>query len=355
MVAIKSREAERFLARRPEHIFLCLLFGTDVGLVAERARQILARAVEDPKDPFQVIRLSGDALAADPLRLADEANTIPLFGGRRAIQIDALGKSFIDAIEPLFSAPPRDCTIIIAAGALKKESALRKLCEREKNAAAIECYLDAQADIGRLIEEEAAAASLSITPEAKAHLAALLGENRLVTRSEIEKLVLYARDFGTIGVDHVEAIVSEASSRTLDAALDAAFTGRISDLEVEVRKVASDRGDLRPLLSVAIGRAVELHRLRAARDLRSSAPGSPEDAAANFSPPKFGQLNPWLRERLEKQARLLSTARLETLIGVLAEAAAEARRESKLAEPLVVRALWKVASAARQGNRGHGP
>jgi DNA polymerase-3 subunit delta len=348
MVAIKTRDAERFLAKLPEHIFLYLVFGTDAGLVAERARLILSRAVEDPKDPFQLLRISGDDLAADPLRLADEANTIPLFGGRRAIHIDARGKAFVSAIESVVSVPPRDCTIVVAAGALKKEAALRKLFEREKYAAAIECYPDAGADIGRLIEEEAAAAGLSIAPEAKTHLASLLGENRLVTRSEIEKLVLYARGAGQIGLDHVDAIVSEASSRTLDAALDAAFTGKFSDLEAEVQRVATDYGDVRPLLSVAIRHAVDLHRSRAALDSRDGAPGgSGEGSGASAAPFNFRR-----REMFEKQARAFSAARLEGVIAILAEAAAEARREPKLAEPIVMRALWKVASAARQGARG---
>jgi DNA polymerase-3 subunit delta len=137
MVAVKSHEAERFLARPPPHIYLYLVFGTDAGLVAERARKIVSRAVDDPKDPFQLVRIGGDELANDPARLADEANTIPLFGGRRAIWIEAQGKAFVAAFEPVLGAPPRDCTIVIEAGALKKDAPLRTLCERESNAAAI--------------------------------------------------------------------------------------------------------------------------------------------------------------------------------------------------------------------------
>ena len=63
---------------------------------------------------FNCLRLAGDDLAADPLRLADEAShTVPLFGGRRAIWIDAQGKSFIAALEPIINAPPSDCTIVV--------------------------------------------------------------------------------------------------------------------------------------------------------------------------------------------------------------------------------------------------
>ncbi|MGH6800009.1 MAG: DNA polymerase III subunit delta, partial [Methylocella sp.] len=189
MVAVKSHEAERFLARPPLHIYLYLVFGTDAGLVAERARTIVARAVDDLKDPFQFVRIGGDELANDPARLADEANTIPMFGSRRAILIEAQGKTFVAAFEPFLGAPPRDCTIVIEAGALKKDAPLRTLCERAKNAAAIQCYPDSEMDIAQLIDAEVSAAGLSIAPDAKAFLVSQLGQDRLSTRSELEKLV----------------------------------------------------------------------------------------------------------------------------------------------------------------------
>ncbi|MGB6656245.1 MAG: DNA polymerase III subunit delta, partial [Methylovirgula sp.] len=75
MVAVKASEVERFLKRPPAKIVVYLLFGADAGLVAERAQKVVARNIDDLKDPFQFLRLSGDDLAADPLRLADEANT----------------------------------------------------------------------------------------------------------------------------------------------------------------------------------------------------------------------------------------------------------------------------------------
>jgi DNA polymerase-3 subunit delta len=342
MVAIRSRDADRFLAECPSHIFFWLVFGTDAGLVAERSRLILSRAVEDPKDPFQLLRISGDDLAADPLRLADEANTVPLFGGRRAIHVDAQGRLFTSALEPVLAAPPRDCTIVVSAGALKKEAALRKLCEREKIAAAIECYPDSEDDVSRLIAAETSAARLSITSEAKARLVSLLGEDRLVTRSEIEKLILYARGDGEIGLDHVEAVVSEASRSALDAALDAVFTGSFSRIESEARRVASEYGDLRPLVAVALAHALELHRTRAA-------PDAPAGAGVGVARPAFVDFR--RRDMVERHLRIFSVVRLESVIATLAEVTFAVRREPKLAFPLVMRALWKVAAAARQGTR----
>ena len=235
MVAVKNHEADRFLARPAPHIYLYLVFGTDAGLAAERAQKIIKGAIDDPKDPFQLVRIAGDELAADPLRLADEANTIPLFGGRRAILIEAQGKAFATALEPVLRGPPpQDCTIVIEAGALKKDAPLRVLCERGKNAAAIQCYPDSAKDIAQLIEAEVAGSGLTIAPDAKAFLVSQLGQDRLSTRLELEKLMLFAHGGGEIRLDHVEAIVSNASSLMAAKAVNAAFEGDLSQPSTRV-------------------------------------------------------------------------------------------------------------------------
>src|SRR5438067_4904577 len=80
MVTLKAAEAERFIDRPDPTKAVVLVFGADAGLVAERVEALIAKSVDDPADPFQLARLDGDALARDPGRLSEEANTIPLFG-----------------------------------------------------------------------------------------------------------------------------------------------------------------------------------------------------------------------------------------------------------------------------------
>ncbi len=86
MVALRGREIDGFLARPDPKRPIILLYGPDAGLVRERADALMASAVDDPTDPFSLVRLDGDDLAAEPSRLVDEAMTIPMFGGRRAIR-----------------------------------------------------------------------------------------------------------------------------------------------------------------------------------------------------------------------------------------------------------------------------
>ncbi|PNG26886.1 DNA polymerase III subunit delta [Methylocella silvestris] len=332
MVAIKSFEADKFLDRPAPHIFVYLLYGPDAGLVAERARALVKKSVADPKDPFQLLRIGGDDLAADPLRLADEANTIGLFGDRRAIWIEAQGRAFVTALEPLFAAPPQGSTIIIEAGALKKDSALRRLCEREKSAAAIACEPDRPEEIAHLIEREAAAAGLSVTPEAKTLLVSLLGQDRLATRGELEKLVLYAHGASAIGLQHVEAIVSDASSLLLDHAVDGAFGGDFDAVEAGARRLAAQGADVNQLLGAALRYSLGLRRARLEIDA-----GGGQGHGYGFG-----------RSRaFDQHVRLWSAERLARAIDILAEAVRRTRREPKLAQPIALRALWSVASAAK--------
>jgi len=116
MVALKAAEIEAYIAEREPARPIALVYGPDAGLVSERTDAIVRSAVDDPHDPFGLVRLDGDELAGDPSRLIDEANTVPLFGGRRAIRVKAGSRDFSAALGTLVAAPPRDFDVWIPAG-----------------------------------------------------------------------------------------------------------------------------------------------------------------------------------------------------------------------------------------------
>src|ERR1044071_9472740 len=119
MVALRGREIDAFLARPDAGRPIILLYGPDAGLVRERADALLASAVDDPHDPFSLVKLDGDELSAEPSRLVDEAMTVPLFGGRRAIRIRAGSRSFASGVDTLAEMAVKDCRIVIEAGELR--------------------------------------------------------------------------------------------------------------------------------------------------------------------------------------------------------------------------------------------
>jgi DNA polymerase-3 subunit delta len=341
MVAIKAAEVERFVARPDPGKPIVLIFGPDSGLVRERADALIRSAIEDPHDPFGLALLEGDMLADTPERLVEEAHTIPLFGGRRAILVKAGGRNFSAAVERLVAAPPGiDCRVVIEAGDLKRGSPLRSLCERAPVAAALPCYPDSSRDLDRLIDDELRHAGMSIAADARTLLASLIGGDRRASRSEIRKLGLYSLGKSSIEVADVMAVVADATVPAVDGIVDAAFAGRTNDLEINFGKARSSGISASAIASAAVRQAVALHRFRLAVDSGSSI----DDSIRRTNPPIH-----FSREKVVKMAlELWSAKRLERFLGQLGETTLEVRKNSKLAYSIVQRALLSIAVSARR-------
>ena len=338
MVALKGPDIDRFLAR--PHQPIVLVFGPDAGLVRERAEALVRASVDDPKDPFQLARLEGDDLASEPSRLVEEANTIPLFGGRRAVWVKAGARNFAPAVEAIIAATAPDCRVVIEAGDLKRNAPLRAICERARNAVALPCYTDSERDLIRLIDDEMRDAGLAISPPARAALVPLLGGDRLASRHEIRKLALFARGKARVELEDVMAVVADASTLALDGLIDAAFAGRTSELEVQFGKARTAGTAPGTIVSAALRQVAQLHKARLAVEEGVSI----GEAVQGVQP--FVHFS--RKAAVEAALNTWTSARLERAMAELAEAALEARRQSAMAELIAQRALLELAIKARR-------
>src|SRR3954451_8806023 len=342
MVALRGKEIDAFLARPDSGRPIILLYGPDAGLVRERADALLASAVDDPNDPFSMVRLDGDELSAEPSRLVDEAMTVPLFGGRRAIRVRAGSRSFAGGIDTLAEMPLKDCRIVIEAGELRPESPLRKACERAKTAVAIGCYPGGERALAKLIDDELRASNLKIAPDARAALMALLGGDRQASRNELKKLALYAHGQGEVTLEHVMAVVSDASDLKLDPIVDGAFSGQSALVESEFAKALVAGTYPGMIISAAQRQAALLHKASLA-----VADGTPISAVVESG---FPRLHFSRKSNVETALRSFSTARLLAIIEQLAVAALEMRKQSALAAVIAQRTLLSIAvNAKRRG------
>ena len=341
MVAFKAAEVEGFVAQPDPDKPIVLVFGPDAGLVRERADALVRSFVDDQSDPFGFAILEGDTLAEMPERLVEEAHTVPLFGGRRAILVKAGPRNLSAAVQRLVGAPPGiDCRIIIEAGDLRRGAPLRTLCERAPIIAALPCYADSARDLARLIDEEMRHARMSITPNARALLASLIGGDRRASRSEIEKLIVYALDRGSVNEADVMAVAADATIPAVDSLIDAAFAGWPSDVEINFGKVQSSCVSPSTIAAAFVRQTAALHLFRLGVESGASIDDLIKRAtpAIHFSRVKAvrAALGLWTSQRLERH------------LAQLCEMSLEVRRNSKLAYPVVQRALISVAMAARR-------
>jgi len=338
MVAVKPQDVDAFVARPDPARPVMLVFGPDAGLVSERVNAIVKASVDNPADPFALARLEAEEISANPSRLVEEAQTMPLFGGRRAVWVKAGGRNIAPAVEALLGAGAAECRVVIEAGDLRRNAPLRSLCERAKNAVALPCYADGEKERARLIDDEMRAAGLTLAPDARALLIPLLGGDRAASRNEIRKLALYARGRGQVGVDDVAAVVSDASGLAIEDIIDAAFAGRPAELETQLAKARSAGSAAGSILFNAQRQVAQLHKWRTTIE-----EGSGFSLDAVQPPLHFRR-----KTAIEAALKNWSPARLITAMAELADAALEARRKSELAETIAERALLAIAANARR-------
>jgi len=322
MILGKRPDVERFLTRPSPEIRAALIYGRDLGVVRDRGQQLAAKVAKDPNDPFDVAQLTDGDLETDAARLEGELAAQSLMGGRRLVRLrfstekagpdriaaEALTRHAAGELNP-------DAFLLIEAGALGRDSGLRKAAEKALGAAAIPCYEDEPGDVARQVREALARDNLSLNAEALAMFVARMPKERGVARQEIERLALYLGPGGgavATPADLEPFLGVEPEASLSDAAADA-FGGRIADAQAGLRRAAQE-GEGGPAAVRAMG--MHLGRLRRALTLAKGGAGLQEAAKAagvfwKQEREFLRQARAWTLEELDRvQPEILSSDRL---------------------------------------------
>jgi DNA polymerase-3 subunit delta len=240
LAGIKSEQFETFLQKPPRGLKMALLHGPESDLVAERARRLVPTLVDDVADPFAVVRLTADALNKDPGKLADEASAISMFGGKRVLWIDAGGRDLSALIAGVADTLPAGTSLVVEADMLRKGAPLRTLFETRPDAASVECYAPPPASLGQMVDAEAKAAGIIVASDVREHLVGVLMGEPATARTEIAKLLLYARDRGALESADIDALAAGGGVTPADQLVDLALAGDLKGLERAIMQGMSE-------------------------------------------------------------------------------------------------------------------
>jgi DNA polymerase III subunit delta len=341
---VKSLEADRYAANPPKGLMAALVYGPDAGLVQERAEKLLKSVVPDLTDPFNVADLSEAVLLADPARLADEAAAISMMGGRRVVRVRGAGNDLAELFESYLDDPVYNNgwgapLVVVEAGDLAKTGALRKLFDSHKTAAAIQCYPDSARDLGDVVRDALRAEGLSITPDALEDAVSRLGNDRGVTRREIEKLLVYMHGHKQVTLEDVRAVMGDEAEARSESACDAAGSGDLTRLDRELERLWAS--DIQPaqVLRSAMGHFQKLIQAR-----EGAARGeSLDNVMKRLRPPVHFSRS----LSFKAQAQRWSSDRLGEALDMLLDAEALTRTTGVPAEAITGRALMNIAAMAK--------
>lgn len=287
MILNKRPDIERFLGKPDPAVRAVLIFGRDMGVVRDRGHALAAKVVPNPDDPFDVAQLTEQDLSDDGGRLEGELAAQSLMGGRRLVRLrltaekPAVDKLAAEALDRHAKGELNpDAFLLIEAGDLKKDSALRKAAEKAQAAAAIPCYEDEPGDVARLVREVLARDQVSLNADALALFVARLPRERGVARQEIERLALYLGPGSGVTATPADLepfLGVEPEASLSDAAADA-FGGRLGEAQAGLRRAAQE-GETGPAAVRAIG--MYLGKLRRTLTLAKAGAGLQEAAKAS--------------------------------------------------------------------------
>lgn len=338
MTALKAHEVARYLLRPDLTEGIFLAYGPDTGLVRETGQRLSQHFAAS--DPDALVALDGGEIDSDPGRLAVEAGTSSLFSSRRVIRVRNAGKS---AVMPLtaFKDDPAGAVIVLEAGNLTPRDPLRALVEGAKFGRALPCYPDSDETLLKLITETFSKSGIRIEPDTAPILRDILGNDREVTRRELEKLELYASASKTLTTEDVLTLCADNAALVLDEIVDAAATGHAARLDAALDRALAAAISPQQLVISSLSHFTQLRRWRSEVDAGASVR---EVLDGSRPRPHFSR-----RSSLEQQLRLWGDAALASATERMQLATADSRKRYELTETLVRRALLGIATMAAQG------
>lgn len=339
MTVLKAQSLAGFQRSPDKAVRAVLIYGSDVGQVRERASALVRAVAGSLDDPFNVSRLEDDRLADDPGLLIDEARSISLMGGTKVVWVRDAGDGFLKAVSGLLEDVQAGNLVVAEAGALAKNSKLRQLFEAAANAYVVPVYADSADSLSDLVAEVMRSAGMRIEHDAEEILLGLLGSDRLASRGEVEKLVLYCSGRKQVAREDVLSVCGDAAAFTLDEAADAVFGGNIPAADLAVQRLAASGSPGSVILGAAVRHVARLQRMRADHEA-----GRPAEAVVRGAKPPifFARV-----QAMIQQVRNWDSSELDRAGAQLQSALRQTREFPALEDAIVSRTLLSLARSAR--------
>lgn len=304
---------------------------------AARISAMLAAALGEAEK----VDLSGSELKRDPVRLADEARSVSLFGDKRIIHVRATGDDAHDAVAAMLESPVGGWPVIIVATSATDKSRIAKLLDNRDDAMVGMFYLPDLRSVAGTVRSMGDAVGVRLSDDLAERIARSTALDTRMARSEIEKLALFLdaspqapRQADAAALDAICAVSEDDGMMPL---VNAVLSG-------EVRKIPSELSRMREQGINPVGLVLALERRAAQLVQLAARMGDRTDVSSFIEQDKgvFFRDKPDLKQQLKRWRGARLTRLCERLM-MLHRTLIEDNRNGELA---VAQGLAEIARAA---------
>jgi len=343
---IQQYKADIFINNPDPKIRGVLFYGTDHGLVNERAKIFIHTILKGNLDPFKYTCLDARKIKEDPIKLADEFSTLSLVSGTRVVKItdcdDSLTKIISNSIDKLHS----EIMVVFISSDLGPRSSLRKLFEVSNAVLSLPCYNDDPVSIKKIAEQAFNNANLRILPDALDWLVAHSGADRALSRNEIEKLILYkiSSDNNVINIDDTVSSVGDTASFDFDDLVFSMAAGNRYILKRAFDRIITEGHSPISIVSFASRHLMRLLKVRGDSEELST-----EDAIKKLKPAVFFKR----MDQFKAQVKVWKPKLILRALEILSEVELKAKSSDMPAQILIERALFQISTEAKRLSESH--
>ena len=293
---IAPRDISAVLGKPDARFKVFLFYGHDEGLVRERARKTASHFSDNLDDPFAVSHLNGQDVAADKACLADSLNAVPAFGGLRLVMLSGAGTEMTDAVKQVLDSLHEEARLVIQARDVNTRHALVRLCDQHPSCASIGCYQDDSRSLGDLARDIFARDNIRTDRESLGLLTSRLGNDRAISRNEIEKLALFIGPGNQLTQEDIDKALGDSGAVVQDQMTIAILNGHTRQFKQLFNRATQDG---QPPISL-LRQTLSLFRGMLAARLAMDAGANSASAVAMIKPPLHFRTKPVVSAQLAK-------------------------------------------------------
>lgn len=243
---------------------LVLIYGDDSGIIRQLAKAA-ANKVNPQDDPFSVDRLDAPQLQQSPGALRDAAATLSFGGGLKLVRVEGVmgnDRSALDALKAALDIyledVPEGAVVVVSVPELDAKNSIVGKIERHKTALAVRCYQDNSRGLEGLIDDALRSSGKRLAADARAFLKGNLGNDRGVTQSELEKLMIYAGENPEISQEDCLAVIAAAPSINVFRLCDAVGLRQRQEVDDLLQALVADGTDMNMAWSLVLRHLLQL-------------------------------------------------------------------------------------------------
>lgn len=221
----KQPQIDAFIKKNDPTIKVIILYGQNVGMVADYCKKIALTITTDLYDPFTTSHLIWDDISDDIGLLSSELNSRSLMGNRKVIILKEADNDLTKNLKEIMQQSPFDNLLIVCCKPTLKASGSLISMTSMPDVAGFACYEDKDKSLATSVRSTLIEKGVTYSNDAFSILCSRLSNDRMSNLNEIEKLITYVGTKKHIEATDVTAIVFDQAVSGSDDLCFHAFSG----------------------------------------------------------------------------------------------------------------------------------